>query len=154
MKTISTLLISICLLAFSSHVLSEASAHHLPGIFVGYTHAQSETVFTYGIEYEYKFNQFWGIGFVYEKANDAHHGDGVTVKVAQLLYHPLKNFRLGVGAGTERIGGEHSHTENLYRLSASYEYHVGDFAIEPTFAVDFIDNEKAYVFGAAFIRPF
>lgn len=29
--------------------------HHFPGIFVGATHAEDETNFTYGIEYEYKF---------------------------------------------------------------------------------------------------
>lgn len=154
MKTTHTLLILICLLATSSQILAKGNARHYPGIFVGYTHSASETEFTYGVEYEYKFNQTWGAGFVYEKIDDAHHGDGITVKIAELFYHPLKNVRLGIGAGKEKIGGAHPHTEDLIRATFSYEYYVGDFGIEPTVAVDFIDGEQAYVVGFAFVRPF
>ncbi|MFT6270077.1 MAG: hypothetical protein ACJAVV_002905 [Alphaproteobacteria bacterium] len=154
MKTLSTLLLSACLLASSNYVLGADDTHHFPGVFIGYTYADSKAEFTYGIEYEYKFNKSWGGGIVFEKIDDAHHGDGVTVKAAQLFYHPINNVRLGIGAGKEKIGGDHPHSEDLYRLSASYEYHIGDFGIEPTFAADFINGEKAYVFGVAFIRPF
>jgi hypothetical protein len=154
MKTHSALLLSACLLASSHCVLSADDAHHFPGVFIGYTNADSKTEFTYGIEYEYKLNKYWGGGFVYEEVVDAHHGDGVSVKVAQLFYHPLKNVRLGLGGGKEKIGGNHPHSEDLYRLSASYEYHIGNFGIAPTFAADFIDGEKAYVFGVSFIRIF
>lgn len=135
-------------------VFAAGNSHHFPGIFVGYTHAQSETEFTYGFEYEYKFNQSWGVGAIYEKVDDAHHGDGVSVKVAKLFYHPTSNLRFGIGFGEEKIGGYHPHTEDLYRISASYEHHVGQFGIAPTIAVDFIDGEEAYVFGIALIRPF
>jgi hypothetical protein len=154
MKLAPTVLVSALLLLNTSSVFGAANAHHFPGVFVGYTNAADETHFTYGLEYEYKFNQTWGVGGVYEKVDDAHHGDGVTVKVAELFYHPLNNIRLGVGVGEEKIGGAHPHTEDLYRLTASYDYHIGDFGLAPTIAVDFIDGEKAYVFGVAFIRPF
>jgi len=110
--------------------------------------------FTYGVEYEYKFSQYWGLGAIYEKIDDAHHGDGVTITVAELFYHPMNNVRVGFGVGKEKIGGAHPHSEDLYRISANYEFHVGDFSIDPTIAVDFIDSEQAYVFGLAFIRPF
>jgi len=154
MKLAPTILLSVLLLITTNNVLASSEAHHFPGIFVGYTNANDETHFTYGLEYEYKFNHTWGVGAVYEKVDDAHHGDGVTVTVAELFYHPLSNVRLGVGVGKEKIGGAHPHTEDLYRLTASYEYHIGDFGLEPTLAVDFIDGEKAYVFGVALIRPF
>lgn len=154
MKPTFTFLISAGLLLASNQTLAAGDAHHLPGIFLGYTHAESNNEFTYGIEYEYKFNSDWGVGAIYEKTEDAHHGDGVTVKLVQAFYHLPQHIRLGVGIGEEKIGGAHPHTEDLYRVSATYEYHVGDFAIEPTFAVDFIDSEKAYVFGVAFVRPF
>ena len=154
MKLAPTILLSVLLLITTNNVHASSEAHHFPGIFVGYTNANDETHFTYGLEYEYKFNHTWGVGAVYEKVDDAHHGDGVTVTVAELFYHPLSNVRLGVGVGKEKIGGAHPHTEDLYRLTASYEYHIGDFGLEPTLAVDFIDGEKAYVFGVALIRPF
>lgn len=154
MKVIPTLLLSASLLVFTSQSSAAGDAHHFPGIFVGYTHAESHTEFTYGIEYEYKFNSEWGLGAIYEKTDNAHHGDGVTVKILEAFYHPTSYLRLGVGAGKEKIGGDHPHTEDLYRLSASYEYHIGDFGVAPTLAVDFIDGEEAYVFGVALIRPF
>jgi hypothetical protein len=154
MKSPYTIWLSALLLISSCGVRAADDAHHFPGIFIGYTNALDETHFTYGVEYEYKFNSTWGAGAVYEKVDDAHHGDGVTVTLAGLFYHPLKNVRLGLGIGKEKIGGDHPHSEDLYRLSASYEYHIGDFGIAPTLAVDFIDSEKAYVFGVAFVRPF
>lgn len=154
MKLMFTIVVFVYLVVSSCQTKAATDAHHFPGIFFGYTHAKSKTEFTYGFEYEYKFNQTWGAGFVYEKIDDAHYGDGVTVKVAEIFYHPFKNVRFGFGSGEEKIGGAHPHTEDLFRLSASYEYHIGDYGIEPTFAVDFIDGDEAYVFGVAFIRPF
>lgn len=154
MKLALTVLLSASLLISANDVLAADDAHHFPGIFVGYTNASDETHFTYGLEYEYKFNHSWGLGAAYEKIDDAHHDDGVTVTVAQLFYHPLNTLRFGLGVGKEKIGGAHPHTEDLYRLSASYEYHIGDFGLAPTLAVDFIDGEKAYVFGVALVRPF
>jgi hypothetical protein len=127
---------------------------HYPGIFIGATNFDSEFEFTYGIEYEYKFSNQWGAGFVYEKTNDAHHGDGVNVKLASLYFHPLKYLRLGAGIGKEKVGGHHPHTENLTRISASYDFHFAGLGIAPTLAFDFIDGETATVFGIAFIKPF
>ena len=141
-------------LAYSLPLLADDNKHHVPGVFVGYTHAADETHFTYGIEYEYKINKNWGIGAVYEKIDDAHHHDGVNVMVAEVFYHPSPSWRFGVGAGKEKIGGHHPHSEDLYRLSINYDLHIGDFGIAPTLAVDFIDGEEAYVFGVALIRPF
>ncbi|MDO6834158.1 hypothetical protein Q4596_00915 [Pseudoalteromonas carrageenovora] len=127
---------------------------HVPGIFIGTTHFDSESEFTFGIEYEYKFTNEWGAGVVYERTNDAHHGDGTAVVLASLFYHPTKNIRLGVGFGEERIGGGHPHNEDLYRISSAYDFHVGAFGIAPTVAVDFIDDEEAIVIGFAITRPF
>jgi predicted porin len=154
MKLASTIFISALLVMNSHSVFAADNAHHFPGVFIGYTNANDETHFTYGLEYEYKFNRTWGLGAVYEKIDNAHHGDGVTVKVAELFYHPLNSLRFGLGIGKEKVGGAHPHSEDLYRLSASYEYHVGDFGLEPTFAVDFIDGEQAYVLGVVLVRPF
>lgn len=160
------ILLSAILLSTSSLVSAAGGAHHFPGIFIGVTNAQSETEFTYGIEYEYKFDSQWGVGVVYEKTDDAHHEAGVDVALAAIYLHPWKDLRLGVGFGKETVGSydeddghghihhHESHKEDLYRISASYDFHVGDFGIAPTIAVDFIDDEEAYVFGVAFIRPF
>ena len=74
--------------------------------------------------------------------------------LASIYYHPTKNIRLGAGIGQERIGGGHPHEEDLYRISVAYDFHVKEFGIAPTIAVDFVDDEEAIVFGIAFTRPF
>ena len=66
MKSLATAFVSTLLLTTSTAALSAGDKHHFPGIFLGYTDASSETHFTYGIEYEYKFNKSWGVGAVYE----------------------------------------------------------------------------------------
>jgi len=129
-------------------------AKHIPGVFIGATKAQSETNFTYGVEYEYKLNKGWGVGAVYEMTNDAHHKDGVAVTLASIYYHPNKNIRLGIGFGQERIGGHHPHNENLYRVSAAYDFHIKGLGIAPTIATDFVDGEEAFVVGIAITKPF
>ncbi len=154
MSKVSKLLCILFVTLLPLNLYAAGDAKHFPGIFLGATHAESDTEFTYGIEYEYKFKPQWGVGAVYEKTDDAHHGDGVTVKLAALYYHPFSYLRIGVGFGEEKIGGDHPHTEDLYRLSINYDYHLGDFNIEPTLAVDFIDGEEAWVLGVAFVRPF
>jgi hypothetical protein len=145
---------SILLICLTNPAQAAGEVKHIPGIFVGATNFDSETKLTLGLEYEYKINQQWGVGAVYESTSEAHHGDGVTVSLVSAFYHPDNHIRLGIGLGQEEVGGYHPHTENLYRISAGYDYHVDQFGIAPTVAVDFIDGEQALVFGVAFTRPF
>ncbi|WJG09908.1 hypothetical protein [Aliiglaciecola sp. LCG003] len=154
MISLKKLLSTTLLTCFAFGVAAAGDEQHFPGVFIGMTNAENETELTYGFEYEYKFNTNWGAGAVYEKTKDAHHGDGITVSLASLYYHPTQNVRLGMGVGREKLGGDHPHSEDLYRLSASYDFHLGDFGVAPTVAVDFIDGEEAYVLGVAFIKPF
>lgn len=135
-------------------VSAAETPHHIPGVFIGFTDTEGEAEFSYGLEYEYKFSKQWGAGVVYEKTDKAHHEDGVDVALAAIYLHPWKNLRLGAGIGEEKIGGGHPHSEDLYRASVSYDFHVGDFGIAPTLAVDFVDGETATVFGIAIVRPF
>jgi len=155
-KTLLTLVVaaSATLIAMPVMASSTEQQHHFPGVFVGFTKAGGETEFSYGFEYEYKFSKQWGAGLVYEKTDEAHHGDGVDVKLAAIYVHPWRDLRIGAGFGKEKVGGHHSHTEDLQRLSLSYDFHVGGFGIAPTLAVDFVGSETATVFGVAFIKAF
>jgi hypothetical protein len=150
----------------SAFASTDETPKHIPGVFVGYTNFDGETEFSYGIEYEYKFSKLWGAGIVYEKTDDAHHGAGVDVALAAVYLHPWKELRVGLGYGKETVGSytdnsdvDHphyhsSHKEDLVRTSISYDFHVGDFGIAPTLAVDFIDGETATIFGVAIVRAF
>ncbi|MCX2983419.1 hypothetical protein EYC98_21375 [Halieaceae bacterium IMCC14734] len=128
---------------------------HNLGVFLGATKEASGPIeSTWGLEYGYRFTQHFGVGFVYEKTDEAHPGDGAEVLLGSLYYNPYANWRLGIGVGQEEIGGSHSHKETLYRASVAYHFHVGKFALSPLAAVDWVDVDNLYVFGVAFSRPF
>jgi len=52
------------------------------------------------------------------------------------------------------VGEHHGGKEDLTRISMSYDFHLANFGVAPTLAVDFIDGETATVFGVAFIKSF
>jgi hypothetical protein len=151
---------------FASNDEGHAEPKHIPGVFMGYTHADGESEFSYGIEYEYKFSKQWGAGLVYEKTDDAHHGAGIDITLAAVYLHPWKELRIGLGIGQEKVGSytdnsdiDHphyhsSHKEDVVRASLSYDFHVGNIGVAPTLAFDFVDGETATVFGVAFVKPF
>jgi len=157
MKKIAlTILLSV--MCATPAVAASKSTNHVVGGFLGASNIQDETDFSYGLEYEYKFNDTWGLGPVFERTADADHGRGVNVSLLSLYAHVTPSVRLGLGFGEERIGADdshHSHKEDLIRVSAAYDFHFdGGFGIAPTIAVDFVDGEQAEVFGIAFTKSF
>lgn len=136
---------------------SSGEDQHFAGVFFGATSLDSNTDFSYGLEYEYMFSKRWGVGAVYERTDNAHQGDGTEVLLASAYIHPYQKFkllRIGVGFGQEKIGGSSSHTENISRVSISIDYHVAGFYVVPTLAADFVDGDTATVFGVAFMKSF
>lgn len=154
MKKLILCISLVLFLGFVQSVFAEGNKHHFPGTFLGATHSGNSTHFTWGVEYEYKFNDSWGSGFVYEETPNANNGDGTKIRVLELFYHPAHNMRLGVGVGEEKEKGEESNTEELIRVNVNYEFHFDGFGLEPTVAVDIKDDEEAIVFGFALIKPF
>ncbi|GGO73120.1 hypothetical protein [Bowmanella pacifica] len=145
------------LLGSSSMVTSPlvaADNKHYPGIFVGALNSSGETELSLGLEYEYRFTPQWGAGLIYEKASDAHHGDGVSATIAALYYHPYAGWRLGAGIGREKVHGAHSHTEDLYRLNLAYDFHFGEFGVAPTFSIDRVDGHHSRVYGISISKAF
>ena len=125
------------------------------GLFLGATDPdEGSTEFTYGVEYGYRFTPRFGAGLVYEKTEEAHDGDGASIILMNLYANPYANWRLGLGAGQEKIHGSHSHKETLYRLSAAYHFHTGFFGLAPMVSVDHVDGDNAIVFGVAISRSF
>ncbi|MCZ6643666.1 MAG: hypothetical protein O7F71_18990 [Gammaproteobacteria bacterium] len=126
---------------------------HFFGAFIGAFDGE-ETDLALGIEYEFKFNSHWGIGALYEDVKDAHHGDGISSTIGSLYFHPKGAWRLGLGFGKEKVGGDHAHTENLVRVGVSYNFHVGEFGIEPSLNFDRVDGEISKVYGVALVWSF
>ena len=154
MKRIFSVCACVLLFMASGSIYAAGDAKHYPGVIVGVTNAEGETETTVGFEYEYKFNDSFGLGAVWERTPEGHGGDGVNVAVASLFYHPTEEWRLGVGIGEERIGGKKVKYKDLTRLSVTYEFITDNFILAPEVAVDFIDGEKATVVGVAVLFPF
>lgn len=150
-KALTLISSSIFALTASANTASEHdNAHHFPSVFIGSTTTEGETEFTYGVEYEYKFNHLIGTGVVYERRDHPHHGTGAEVYLASIYLHPWKTLRVGAGYGAERMKGSHGYREELVRISLSYDFHFAGITIAPTIASDFVHGETTTVMGLAF----
>ena len=149
-KSVSLIVVLFGCVAFVNTAAASDKPHHL-GLFVGVLDDDEKDT-AIGIEYEYKFDSGWGVGAIYEKAKNAHHGDGVTSKILAGYYHPGAGWRLGIGYGSEKVGGHHS--EDLVRYGVAYEFHVGGVGVEPSFNVDTVDGHSFNVYGVAFVWAF
>jgi hypothetical protein len=149
-----TALVALGTLFFSSLTLASEENKHTVGIFLGETHIEGDNEFSYGAEYEYHFNALWGAGVAYERVDDAHHGDGISVLIGSLYYHPVHSLRLGVGFGREDVRDHHTDDEDIVRLSAAYEFEVAGLGIGPSVAVDVLDGHTDEVFGIAISKSF
>lgn len=83
---------------------------HIGGLFLGWTNPpQDSSDFTWGLEYEYKPGDRWGLGIIAESTNNAHHGDGVEVGILAAHYH-FNSLRVSLGLGREWVR-DHGHQD-------------------------------------------
>ena len=134
----------------TSHHESKVESPHSLGIFLGGVQTEHHTYSSYGLEYAYEFNHKWATSVAWEKVDGAHHGDGIETFVVSALYSPMEKVGVGAGYGKERIHGHDGGKEDLYRLSAAYDFHIDHFKIAPMVAVDFVEGETSLVVGTSF----
>lgn len=128
----------------------EDKRHHLSALIGGsYIDAADETVFTLGVDYEYRINPLLGVGFVAEQA----FGDiDATTLLAVTDIHVWRGLAFQVGPGVEFVDDE---TLAVGRFGALYEIEFeGRFTISPQIHYDFSEGEDAVVFGIAIGRAF
>lgn len=122
--------------------------HHL-ALFVGVTeaehHHETEREATFGIDYEYRFNEHFGLGGLVDYAG----GDiDATVVAVALFIHPFAQAKILIAPGLEIHDG---YEEELLRAGVGWDFHLGEsFTLTPTFAIDFVDGEEIKVYGINF----
>lgn len=127
-------------MALSSFTFASDHNHHV-ALFTGATHSHELSHGTFGIDYEYKFSEMWGIGGMYETIQT---DPSTTVVLVTGSFH-LDDFMLTAGIGKEEV---HGHSEGLKRLGAVYHFHVSSFTVAPSLNYDFIDDgNSAVVYG-------
>ena len=110
--------------------------------FIGVTHERRENGLAFGIEYERRFNERFGVAVQAERT----WGDFDFWVAAVPVYIKADRFHFGIGPGIEWSGGNR---EGLVRLIASYEVEGKKLHYAPAFIVDFVDGEQVYVLGIA-----
>ncbi len=133
-------ILTLAFLATTPYASSDES-DYFAGIFLGVASIDSKTEFSYGIEYEYKLAQLWGAGLLYEKTNEAHHGNDVNVTLTSAYIHPWKGLRIGSGVGQERVASSHRHTEKVIPFANRKE----PFFIESAVHYPFVSKEKGFI---------
>ena len=123
---------------------------HTAGLFVG---GASDDLgkregFALGLEYEYRFDRRFGIGFMLEHT----YGEMDTwVYVMPLAYH-IGRWKLYAAPGVE--DGHHG-AENMLRVGFEYGIHVNKWEISPQIDLDVVERERdVFVIGLTFARGF
>ncbi len=133
----------------AAHGEHDFHRHHIGLIIGGASTAEESrgdtTGFTAGLDYEYRFNRWVGVGPVAEVAT----GDlREAAFVGTFFFHPWRGLLFAVGPGVEIS----SHgNEYLTRLALGYQFPIGSrFTIAPDFSVDIVNREAVFVYGVAF----
>ena len=125
---------------------TEEHAHAIPGHHVeatfGVAYNGGKTGAFTGLEYEYRFKQFFGVGAFADTTFD---GFDLAAIGAVATFHPKGAWKLLAGIGVEqKVGGDKN--KALFRLGAAYEFSVGNGTIAPMIAYDFLEDTKDVVY--------
>ena len=128
----------------------EERGRHTLGLFVGITRENGENRETIGIEYSYRFHEFWSAGAVIERAERDKES---TLGVVFVHFWPSEFLYLGLGVGRKDPGEKR---ENTLRATLGYEFELGKgWSISPQANVDSIENEDAeQVYGLVIGKRF
>ena len=135
----------------SEHDEQHLHRHHIAGI-LGGTHAEHETAFTVGADYEYRLSKWVGVGALIDYAG-GHLGERVVA--GMVIVHPIRPLSVLLAAGQDhRV--EHEHAENSFvvRVGAVYYFEVGRFGIGPSYFLDTTNGETLHVFGITIASGF
>ena len=117
----------------------QSTPHHLSAL-VGATYTKEcGNAFTLGSAYEYRLNDFLGVGFVAEYAYEDL--DAYTYLLVADL-HITNHFIAQIGPGLEFHG---SHKMEVARLGLLYEFEMAGFTVSPQLHYDYHRNHKSAV---------
>ena len=149
----------LCAPVYADEDIWHESPHHF-SIVLGNTwengDEENESAATFGFDYEYRVNQFLGLGGVVEQAI----GDlDTTTALLVADLHLWRGLALQTGPGIEFIdrreqhdgeGEAVEHEEFVYRVGFLYELENEGFTVSPQVHVDITDEAESFVFVLAF----
>ncbi len=131
----------------------EFHRHHMALIFGNTQNDGSENGLSLGLDYEYRFNEWLGLGGLAEYAG----GDFEHLLLFVPLYiHPYKDWLFVVAGGTEIHNEHEEHGEDkrtrdwVVRTGVAYQFPFAEkYTIGPEFSIDFSEHETLFVYGIA-----
>jgi hypothetical protein len=134
--------------------LHEFHRHHV-ALLLGNTQSEdSSNGPSIGVDYEYRFNKWLGIGGLAEYAGgDFDH----LLLIVPLYIHPYKGWLFNVAMGMEVHKDHEDHEEDkkkrdwIVRTGVAYQFPIGTrYTIAPEFNLDFSEHETTIAYGFAF----
>lgn len=150
---ITTILISLSLM-WSGLALGQGTTPHSAGVYLGFTD-RADADFTFGGEYDYRFDRQWSAGAVVEYTPDVVLGDDFAVVLGTVNFRPstVPRLKLTGGAGVEfkDVGGD----DLKLRIGAGYDVFIeGPVSITPRVAIDFGDGDEDLILGVSAMYRF
>ncbi|WOJ95100.1 hypothetical protein R0135_07985 [Congregibacter variabilis] len=126
-----------------------AFPHHTLGVFIGdTTETRRNQGLTLGLEYEYRMNEQFGVGAIFEHVGGDFH---TNVAVLPVAVH-RGPWKLYAGPGLE--DSEEEGSVFLVRVGLEYGFHFDAYEVSPQIDVDFVDGEHLFIFGVTIARAF
>ena len=122
--------------------------HHLAGFLGNTTNYKGKNAFTYGLDYEYRLNQLWGLAALFDNAGD---DIQTTVVAVGAMLHPVGGLRLQAAPGLDFHG---SKEEFVIRFGVLYDFHLGNWTLGPATYLDVLEAKESLIFGLGFGRGF
>lgn len=113
------------------------------GLFLGVTHRASEDDGSFGLEYERRLSDLFGIGLIWESTPSARER---VLAVPALFLHPVGDLGVVLAPGVEHEEGEDLF---LFRVGLSWDFELGGrFTVAPGVNYDFVEGPNdAFVYG-------
>lgn len=113
------------------------------GLFLGVTHKPSEDNGSFGLEYERRLSDLFGIGLLWESSPSLRER---VLALPALFLHPVGGLGVLLAPGVEHEEGEDLF---LFRVGLSWDFELGGgFTLAPGVNYDFVEGPNdAFVYG-------
>ena len=135
--------------ASEEHHVWKERPHHL-SFLAGVSDNDEGSATTFGVDYEYRYSEFLGLGAIAEQAFEE---IDATTFLAVADLHITNQFIVQTGPGVELLH-EDDEEEFVFRLGVLYEWELGDYTVSPQFHCDWTEEDHTLIFGFAFGRSF
>ena len=136
-------LVIVALLALGQSAAAQEESFKRNGmeLFGGATFNNSETNASFGLTYERRVTEKFGIGGLIEYTNGRE-----WVFAFPLSWRITDPWKVNIAPGWEHEEGENTY---LTRIGTSYEFKIGEATLAPEINFDFVDGDTAVVAGVS-----